>query len=150
MRRRRLTHACSGLTAAACLTLLLAVPGHAATPADTDTATGVAPAAPAAHAFLRLEIHKGESPYGQLLAQATLRCDPDSGSHPHPQQACAALATVDGHIERLQPLHVVCSLIFDPVTAVATGHWNGRPVSFVHTYGNRCELGRATGPVFTF
>jgi hypothetical protein len=79
----------------------------------------------------------------------TLRCDPPSGTHPVPEAACRVLGEVGGDFTRIpgQP-GTICPDIYDPVTAVASGDFQGRPVSFQRTYPNRCDLARHTAPVF--
>jgi hypothetical protein len=42
----------------------------------------------------------------------------------------------------------LCPTIYDPVTAIASGDYQGRQAMFRHTYLNRCDLARHTGPIF--
>ncbi|MGH3785763.1 MAG: SSI family serine proteinase inhibitor [Pseudonocardiaceae bacterium] len=79
----------------------------------------------------------------------TLRCDPASGTHPHFDSACRVLRDAGGDFTKVlgQP-DTLCPSIYEPVTAIASGDYQGRRVMFRRTYPNRCELARQTGPVF--
>ncbi|BAL86723.1 putative subtilisin inhibitor protein [Actinoplanes missouriensis 431] len=79
-----------------------------------------------------------------------LTCDPDSGGHPKTAEACATLRTIDADPDRLPAGDKLCILLYQPVTAEITGVWRGRQVSWRHTYGNTCEMNRATGVLFRF
>jgi hypothetical protein len=41
-------------------------------------------------------------------------------------------------------------MIYAPVTAEASGHWNGRAVEFTRRYAGRCAAGGESGGVFRF
>lgn len=79
----------------------------------------------------------------------TLRCDPSSGTHPHPVSACRVLREAGGDFTKLavQP-GMLCPYGYDPVTAIASGDYQGRQVTFRYTYPNRCDLARRTAPIF--
>lgn len=79
----------------------------------------------------------------------TLRCDPASGTHPHSESACQVLAEAGGDFAKIagQP-GTLCPVIYDPVTVVASGDYQGVRVMFRHTYPNRCDLARHTAPLF--
>lgn len=79
-----------------------------------------------------------------------LGCDPATGPHPKKKQACAALSRAGGHPGRITPARTMCYLIYAPVHAHVTGTWRGRPITWSRTYGNRCEMNRATGILFAF
>ena len=79
-----------------------------------------------------------------------LTCDPDGGGHPDPAAACAALARAGADPAKLPPDDRMCILLYKPVTAQLKGEWRGRQVEWQHTYGNTCEMARATGVVFAF
>jgi Subtilisin inhibitor-like len=79
-----------------------------------------------------------------------LRCDPAGGAHPTPAQACAVLKQVGGRPDRLRPARIMCILIYAPITAEITGIWRGQKIHWSKTYGNTCELSRATGVLFRF
>ena len=136
MRRLRSAVTCSALALLAALTLATtAVPAQAVLPSK-----------------LILSFYKGQTADpASLQRTAILTCDPDGGTHPQPVKACDALRSVNGYIAKLpgNP-DIFCPLIFDPRTATAKGTWRGRPVRFQHTYGNDCELHRASTPVFDF
>ena len=91
---------------------------------------------------LGLQAHSGDR-------FATLRCDPPSGTHPHPESACRVLREAGGDFTKVvgQP-GTLCPSVDDPVTAIASGDYQGRRVMFRHTYLNRCDLARHTGPIF--
>jgi uncharacterized membrane protein len=83
-------------------------------------------------------------------AAVKLRCDPAGGAHPKPAKACATLRKVDGEPDRIKAAEIMCMMLYAPVTAEITGTWKGRKLSWKHTYGNSCEMTRATGVLFTF
>lgn len=80
---------------------------------------------------------------------ATLRCDPASGTHPHPVSACRVLREAGGDFTKIvgKP-GTLCPALHEPVTASASGDYLGGQVLFRRTYPNRCDLARHTGPVF--
>ena len=97
-----------------------------------------------------LSVSKGEA-QSPTAEQVTLTCDPAGGSHPASVEACAALATSDGALDKLAgDPGVFCTKIYDPVTATAAGTWRGRNFQWQKTFGNTCELRAATTPVFDF
>ncbi|GGR48892.1 protease [Actinoplanes ianthinogenes] len=79
-----------------------------------------------------------------------LTCDPAGGGHPKPAQACAALTRAGADPARLRPADRYCFLLYRPITARLAGTWRGRSVTWAHTYGNSCEMNRATGVLFDF
>ncbi|GGO59617.1 MULTISPECIES: SSI family serine proteinase inhibitor [Streptomyces] len=79
----------------------------------------------------------------------TLKCGPTGGTHPSARSACAELAARRGTIEQ-PPAGGVCTMVYAPVLAEATGTYDGRRVSFKKQYGNDCELHQHTGVVFEF
>ena len=79
----------------------------------------------------------------------TLRCDPASGTHPHSESACRVLGEAGGDLTKIAGQHgTLCPDIYDPVTAIASGDYQGVRVIFRHTYPNRCDLARHTAPLF--
>jgi len=89
---------------------------------------------------------------GDVLARDTrgtlLLCDPPLG-HPHAARACEELRAADGDISRIPPrADVLCPLIYAPVTASARGVWDGRWVSYTHTFPNACVMKAETRDVF--
>ncbi|WP_436522022.1 SSI family serine proteinase inhibitor [Actinoplanes sp. HUAS TT8] len=87
---------------------------------------------------------------GGGAAAVKLTCDPDGGGHPDPPQACAQLSRVGADPARITPADRYCFLLYKPVTARLSGVWRGRAVRWSHTYGNSCEMSRATGILFAF
>ncbi len=83
-------------------------------------------------------------------AAVELTCNPDGGGHPDPGQACAQLSRAGANPARIKPADRYCFLLYKPVTAQLSGVWRGRTVKWAHTYGNSCELNRATGVLFDF
>ncbi|MEV2272973.1 SSI family serine proteinase inhibitor [Nonomuraea africana] len=72
-------------------------------------------------------------------------------THPKAQEACDALEAVGGTPSRLRPDGTVtCTMESDPVTATATGVWDRRLALYLRSFGNRCALRAATGPVYDF
>jgi hypothetical protein len=114
--------------------------------------TVAAPAAVATVATTAPETFMVLGVQGRSGAQfVTLRCDPVSGTHPHPEAVCKALGASDGDINKVigQP-DTLCPNIYDPVTATASGSYQGMQVIFRRTYSNRCDLAIKTAPVFEF
>lgn len=80
-----------------------------------------------------------------------LSCDPPGGAHPKPAKACATLARVGGDPGRIKVnATMCCTMQYDPITAEITGTWRGRQIDWKQRYGNKCEMIRATGALFTF
>ncbi len=83
-------------------------------------------------------------------AAVTLTCDPAGGAHPKGAKACAALKKVSGDPARFQPGKTVCTMEYAPIVVEITGTWRGRTVDWSRTFGNRCDLARTTGALFSF
>jgi hypothetical protein len=79
-----------------------------------------------------------------------LTCDPTGGGHPKPTEACAVLRRAGADPGKLQPGDSLCILLYQPVTARLNGVWRGKTVKWQKTYGNTCEMNRATGVLFDF
>ncbi|WAZ24867.1 subtilase-type protease inhibitor [Streptomyces cinnabarinus] len=122
------------LSAAASLLVLATVPAHAA---DLETLPGN---------WLRLTLTTGDEQSSDTRG-TLLMCDPPQG-HGRAAEACRDLAAVHGDIDALGPEDTVCPMIYAPVTARASGQWNGRPVEYARTFGNSCEMAAWTGAVF--
>ncbi|MEV4642248.1 SSI family serine proteinase inhibitor [Actinoplanes sp. NPDC049548] len=116
--------------------ILAAATPAAATTADTSRST------------LALMV---QGPNSQQARITLLTCGPAAGTHPRSADACATVATVDGDLAALdvQP-DGFCTREYQPVTATATGFWQGRPVLYGETFPNRCEMLRETGALFDF
>ncbi|MEU7002139.1 SSI family serine proteinase inhibitor [Nonomuraea sp. NPDC046570] len=83
---------------------------------------------------------------------ALLVCDEGQGSrHPQPVAACADLVRANGEPGRMRIRpQVMCTMQYQPITATATGVWDGRLVRFERTYGNECAMRVEGGAVFAF
>ncbi|MGH3694045.1 MAG: SSI family serine proteinase inhibitor [Pseudonocardiaceae bacterium] len=81
----------------------------------------------------------------------TLRCDPPSGTHPLAEAACKALVAAGGDLDKVvgKP-DTLCPASYDPVTATASGSYQGTKVLFRRSYSNPCDLAKGTAPVFQF
>lgn len=108
------------------------------------TLLALVPAHPEASMTLSLRGDEGTA------AVVTLECDPAGGNHPHAARACAALEEADGDFANLPKQQTLCPLIYDPVTATASGSWHGRPVMAHREYPNRCAANADSGGVFGF
>ncbi len=130
-----------------------------ASPAATSSASAVV--VPATGAAVGPRSHPG---YHQTPDQLTLSyqaqagyaaaikltCNPTGG---FPQQAariCATLTETDANPDKIKPAHQLCMMIYSPITAELTGTWHGTPLHWTYTYGNQCEMQRATGVLFQF
>ena len=83
-------------------------------------------------------------------AAVKLRCDPPRGAHPRKAQACRSLARAGGDPQRLRAAPLMCTMEYAPITARVRGTWRGHQVNWSHTFGNRCVMHRATGPLTAF
>lgn len=75
-----------------------------------------------------------------------LRCHPDGGSHPAPEQACATLdrRTTWGK-DPFAPVAPgsICTMLYGgPATAHVTGTWAGRPVDARFDRADGCQIAR--------
>jgi hypothetical protein len=74
--------------------------------------------------------------------EATLTCDPAGGTHPRPEEACAALAADAEALEPV-PADAVCTLIFGgPEQATVVGTLDGEQVDAAFERSNGCEIDR--------
>ncbi|MEU9290595.1 SSI family serine proteinase inhibitor [Streptomyces sp. NPDC048275] len=96
---------------------------------------------------LHLTVSSGDDHTSSIIG-TLLHCDPPRG-HSHAAEACKELAAADGDIARI-PVKpdVVCSMIYAPVTASASGEWGGRQVEYSRTFSNSCVMDAETGSVF--
>jgi len=113
----------------------------AALPADGATKAIAAP-----ETFLVLGV-SGDG-HSQFV---TLHCDPASGTHPHAEASCGTLLAAGGDINKVigQP-DTLCPDIYDPVTATASGRYQGAQLIFHRTHPNHCQLDTKTAPLFQF
>ena len=73
----------------------------------------------------------------------TLSCGPDSGTHPDPKAACAALAAKGAKAMPPVAKDAICTQQYGgPQTAKITGTWQGEPVNASFSRTNGCEIGR--------
>lgn len=122
------------------------VAGAALVGATVPPATAVA--APAPSSSLLLSVNPGTSPGTGRTAM--LDCNPPGGTHPNAAAACADLQAAHGNVHAVRGNHHLCPEIYQPVTAQATGTWEGRQINFTATYPNECHLHTSTGAVFQF
>lgn len=88
---------------------------------------------------------------GQLIAKASLTCEPVGGSHPDPAAACKQLSQANGRIEDIPEESGPCTREFAPVIVSASGSWRGEERRFEKEFSNLCVAVRATGgAVFDF
>ena len=113
---------------------------------DVAPASGVAATAARPSTDLTL-LYMAEAGYATAV---TLRCNPPGGAHPKPAAACRTLRAVRGRPARIKPSHTMCMMIYAPITAQITGKWRGSKINWSKTYGNTCEMTRATGVLFRF
>jgi hypothetical protein len=100
-----------------------------------------------ARSELVLEVFSDEAGWGRAVK---LFCDPPGGGHPDPAGACAVLEKTRADPAKIRPAVMLCLLVYAPVTAEITGTWRGATVKWSHSYGNDCEMKRATGVLFKF
>ncbi len=105
----------------------------------------LAPAQPPA-STLQLTTHDTANRIGSVV----LTCEPNGGTHPKRDKACAVLAGANGDFSKINARHQACTLIYAPVDVTAVGTWRGKPVSFHATYPNRCAADRDSDDVFAF
>ncbi|MFD4375100.1 subtilase-type protease inhibitor [Streptomyces sp. NPDC059202] len=108
---------------------------------------GVAEAAPDslyAPSALVLTVAQGDERAATVVRASTLSCAPTAqGTHPDPQAACAALAATSGSLDRLLAAPSpdrLCPLHYDPITVSVDGVWQGKRVSWRHTFSNTCAM----------
>ena len=84
---------------------------------------------------------------GDLVAEASLTCNPAGGSHPDPEAACEQLTRADGCIEAIPEKQGICTKIFKPVILSASGTWDGEERNFKREFSNQCEAVLGTGGI---
>ncbi|MGG2465167.1 subtilase-type protease inhibitor [Streptomyces sp. RGM 3693] len=103
---------------------------------------------------LVLTIGQGDSrASATALRAATLSCMPmASGSHPYAKAACGQLHAASGDFTKVTGLasERICNKMWDPIVVTADGVWQGRRVTFTHTFANNCEMTYGKGSVFEF
>ena len=74
--------------------------------------------------------------------EATLTCEPTTGTHPNPEAACQALLADPAALEPVPP-ESACTMIFGgPEQATVVGVVNGEQVDAEFSRSNGCELDR--------
>ena len=74
--------------------------------------------------------------------EATLTCEPTTGTHPNPEAACQALLADPAALEPVPP-DSACTMIFGgPEQATVVGVVNGEQVDAEFSRSNGCELDR--------
>ncbi|MEU0395466.1 subtilase-type protease inhibitor [Streptomyces sp. NPDC006208] len=90
---------------------------------------------------------------GTVLRAVTLGCTPTaSGTHPAAAAACAELRANEAKFDSITSRGTTgaCTKQYDPVTVTADGVWQGKRVSYTHTFGNPCTKKHGSGTVFGF
>ncbi|MFF4896456.1 subtilase-type protease inhibitor [Streptomyces sp. NPDC001068] len=118
--------------------------------------TGAAVAAPsslyAPSALVLTTGHGTDAATATPERAVTLNCAPAaSGTHPAAAQACAELRGAGGDLDALAPRNDVwCTKLYDPVVVTVAGVWQGKRVSYEHTFGNQCMRDAYGVSVFSF
>ncbi|MEW2304532.1 subtilase-type protease inhibitor [Streptomyces sp. NPDC006655] len=118
--------------------------------------TGAAVAAPsslyAPSALVLTTGHGSDAATATPERAVTLTCAPaPSGTHPAAAQACAELRGAGGDFDALAPRSDVwCTKLYDPVVVTVEGVWQGKRVSYEHTFGNACMRDAYGASVFAF
>ncbi|WP_217545073.1 subtilase-type protease inhibitor [Streptomyces sp. GbtcB6] len=118
--------------------------------------TGAAVAAPsslyAPSALVLTTGHGTEAATATPERAVTLNCAPGaSGTHPAAAEACAELRGAGGDLDALAPRSDVwCTKLYDPVVVTVEGVWQGKRVSYEHTFGNQCMRDAYGTSVFAF
>jgi hypothetical protein len=111
------------------------------------TLGAAAPAeAPLPGNWLYVTVTRGDVRSGDTRG-ALLLCDPPQG-HARAAEACAELAGVDGDVGRIPLKNGMCVQVYAPVRVTARGEWDGRPVTYEHSFANSCVMAARTGSVF--
>ncbi|MGK5630453.1 subtilase-type protease inhibitor [Streptomyces sp. URMC 123] len=101
-----------------------------------------------------LTVGQGEDPQTAPVRRAVLlSCAPTPhGDHPDPAAACAELRATNGDFAPLTAVAPdrACTLDWNPVTVTAEGVWEGRRVSYAHTFPNSCAKDATESSVFAF
>ncbi|WP_030560138.1 subtilase-type protease inhibitor [Streptomyces aureocirculatus] len=127
----------------------------AATAVPTATPTAAATSARGyAPSELVLTIGYGDKAATASIQRAvTLGCSSGGvGSHPDAAGACDQLRAVGGKFDKVTkaPSNRACTKEWKPITVTAQGVWEGRRVSYEHTFANACALTGGQGKVFNF
>jgi hypothetical protein len=122
-------------------TAALAACGSVAAPSSSPGSSGSSPSSAAgtsspAKVALTMTIRSGQAGQPRVW---TLRCDPDSGTHPHPAVACATLLRIH-NLFSPTPAHRMCPMVVASAKRVTlTGTWFGKKVNRTIIDGG-CDL----------
>ncbi|AOP46628.1 subtilase-type protease inhibitor [Streptomyces lydicus] len=126
----------------------LATTAQAAAPAQPSRSGGLY-----APTELVLTVGQGESRATTTVQRAvTLSCTPvATGSHPDSKTACTQLRAVAGDFNAVAdaPSQRLCTKEWAPVTVTVDGVWQGKRVSYTHTFANSCMM-TGSSSVFDF
>ncbi|MFI1971118.1 protease inhibitor protein [Streptomyces cinnamoneus] len=103
---------------------------------------------------LVLTVGQGDSAAQAGVQRAvTLTCTPKAtGSHPDASGACAQLRAAGGDFDKITTIKsgTFCTREWNPIVVTAQGVWEGKRVSYEHTFANPCEMKAGKGTVFEF
>ncbi|MEU1185100.1 SSI family serine proteinase inhibitor [Streptomyces sp. NPDC005820] len=120
-------------------TLLLAAAGAAPVQAASQD--------PQPGNWLQLSVTRDTAPSDDTRGTLLL-CGPPQG-HRRAAEACDQLTAANGDLHALPAAQdTICTLVYAPVTAHASGQWNGKAVAYTQTFANACEMEARTGAVF--
>ncbi|MDQ0994517.1 subtilase-type protease inhibitor [Streptomyces sp. V3I7] len=101
---------------------------------------------------LVLTVAHGDSATATVQRAVTLSCAPTpSGTHPDAAGACAELRHAGGDFGALASGGgVVCTKEYNPMVVTAVGVWQGKRVTYEHTFANACVKNAYGAGVFAF
>lgn len=82
---------------------------------------------------------------GGSAAWIKLSCPAEWSEHPRAEAACEQLEAAGGYVDAIAAGDGMCTMQYDPVRVVVTGHWHRTTHFFMGTYDNRCAAVQATG-----
>ncbi|MFM9444228.1 SSI family serine proteinase inhibitor [Streptomyces acidiscabies] len=97
--------------------------------------------------WLQISVTKGDG-HSSDTRGTLLLCNDVPQGHARAAEACEQLRAARGDIRAVPEREGLCTLVYAPVTASARGRWDGRPVRYQQTFGNKCEMAMKTGAVF--
>jgi hypothetical protein len=84
------------------------------------------------------------------LSTTQLNCEPAGGLHKNAEEACAALAPVEGDFTKMDNAGAMCTMELNPTKATLRGKWRGKKVVYEEVFSNPCVMHAYTGKVFDF
>ncbi|MEU8591872.1 SSI family serine proteinase inhibitor [Streptomyces sp. NPDC048664] len=96
--------------------------------------------------WLYLTVAKGDTRTREVHG-SLLMCDLPGG-RARSAKACGELEAAQGDVGRIPARHMLCPMIYQPVTVSARGQWTGHRIEYGHTFANACDLAARTGSVF--